>query len=223
MGISLAWNENFPEGYGHTSIAFMKRCPGFEDAKNGDIDAAQFVVSRCVKQSRIDDIREQYPDALLLPVLGQNQLPLALALAIGLPIWNNVRLIHMVSRKLLSAIERFIHKPVFTGYIKRDTEYILIDDVITQGGTIAALRRFVIRGGGNVVAVVALAYAIGSHAVAPIREYVIRLMVKFGLALHFLLRMLGVAVSVWWLTNSQIRYLLRFSSVRNIKKKLAIT
>jgi phosphoribosylpyrophosphate synthetase len=221
MGVSLSWGENFPKGYGHTSIAYLKRQPGFEDAKNGDINAAHLVVSQCVKHDRIKMLRERYPHAILLPVLSRNKLPLALAQAIGLPIWTEVRLVHTVHRKFLSAIQRLLHKPVFAGSVQSGTEYILVDDVITSGGTISELRRFVLRQGGVVVAVVALAFAIGSTAVAPMKRYFVRLMVKFGMTLPSLLKMYGVVISVWCLTNSQVKYLLRFSSVGNIAKKLA--
>ena len=120
MGTSLAWEKDFPRGYGHTSIAYLKRCPGYEDAKNGNMNAANFVVSQCVKQSRINDLRNKHPNAVLIPVLNKN-----------------------------------------------------------------------------------------------------RLMVKFGMTLAGLLRVYGVAVSVWYLTNSQVIYLLRFASVGNIERKLA--
>jgi len=217
---SLDWERGFPKGYGHTSISFLKHCLCYEAAKNGDLDAARFVVSRCVKQDRLCELRENYPDAVLLPVLSRNQLPLALALAIGLPIWIHVYLLQTVSRKLLSAAQRLLHIPIFIGYVQKDMKYILVDDVITQGGTIAALRRFVKTQGGTVVAVVALAYAIGSHAVAPMKRIAVRLMLKFGMALILFLRMLGIAVSVQGLTNSQAKYLLRFASLDNIEKKL---
>lgn len=221
MDMSPAWEEDFPKGYGHTSIAFLRRCVGYEEAKHGNLEAAHFVVSRCVKQDRLCDLRKKHPRAVLLPVLGENRLPLALAQAIGLPIWTDVYLIQTISRKLLCAIERLLHKPIFAGTIQENLEYILVDDVITQGGTISALRRFVIAAGGIVVAVAALAYAIGSHAVAPMRYHVVRLMVKFGMALLCLLKTLGIAVSAQGLTNSQAKYLLRFSSVRNILKRMA--
>jgi hypothetical protein len=93
-------------------------------------------------------------------------------------------------------------------------------DVVCQGGTVAALRRFVVNHGGVVVAVVALAFAIGSTAVAPARRFWLRLMVKFGMTLTSLLQFYGIAVSILHLTNSQIRYLLRFASVGNIERKL---
>ena len=90
MRVSFAWDIHFPKGYGHTSIAFLKRCYGFYKAKNGDFISALNVVSKCIKQDRLRKLREQYPNAVLIPVLGQNQLPLALAYEIGLPLWFNV-------------------------------------------------------------------------------------------------------------------------------------
>lgn len=221
MSISLDWDRNFPKGYGHTSIAFLKRCYGFYQAKNGDFESAQDVVSKCIKQNRLLELRKQYPNAVLIPVLGQNQLPLALAYEIGLPIWFNVYFIYIVSRKLLCAIQRLLHKTIFTGYIEKNTEYILFDDIITQGGTILALRNFVISMGGIVVAVVALAYAIGSQNIAPLKKYTIMLFLKFGNRLVQLLKICGIAVSFQELTNSQVKYLNRFVSFENIIIKIA--
>lgn len=173
MNPSLAWEERFPKGYGHTSISYLKRRPGFEDAKKGDLDAARFVVLSCVKQERI------------------------------------------------CAFQRLLQNPIFTGFIQRDTAYILVDDVITQGGTIAALRKFVIAQGGKVVAVVALAYAIGSHTIAPKRWNIVMLLVKFGTRLLLFLQILGIAATFEELTNMQAKYLLRFASVQNMVKKMA--
>jgi hypothetical protein len=184
------------------------------------MNAARFVVGQCVKQNRLQELRMKYPDAVLIPVLGANKIPLALAQEIGLPIWLHVRLIHTVSRKVLNAIQRLLHKPLFAGFVKRGDAYILVDDVVTQGGTISALREFVMVHGGRVVAVVALAFAIGSHAVAPMKGYVVRLFVKFGSLLERLLQMLGVTAAFRGLTNAQARYLLRFASVRNIIKRI---
>ena len=201
MRISLSWDNNFPKGYGHTSIAFLKRCYGFYEAKNGDFISAMNVVSRCIKQDRLRELRKQYPNAMLIPVLGQNQLPLALAYEIGMPVWGNVYLLYAVSRKFLSAINRLLHKPIFTGFIRKDTDYILIDDIITQGGTILALRNFVIIQGGNVVVVVALAYAFGSHDIAPLKKYTIKLFLKFGSRLIQLLKIYSIAISFQELTK----------------------
>jgi hypothetical protein len=193
---------------------------GYEDAKNGDMDAVHFVVSRCAKLDRICKLRKRYPDAVLLSVLGTNPLPPAFVQAIGLPIWKKVYLLHTVPRKMLNGIMRLLHKSVFAGYIQADLEYILVDDVIMQDSTTAALRRYVTAGGGKVVAVVALTYAIGSHAIAPLKRYCTHLMIKFELELMRLLRQLGIAASADGLTNSQAKHLLRFASIGNILKRI---
>jgi len=217
---SFGWEENFPKGYGHTSIAYLKRCLGFVYAKNGDMNAAIYIVERCVKVNRINDLEEKYPDSILLPVInGRNVLPLALAQKINLPVWENVFLVSTVPRKNLLAIQRLLHKPVFIGYIQKGLDYIIVDDIVTQGGTISALREFVIARGGRVVAVVALAFSIGSHYIAPTKEILIRLFLKFGNVLYKL-ELEGFIGSFAELTYSQIRYLIKFSSVQNIYSKI---
>jgi hypothetical protein len=219
----MRWDINFPKGYGHTSIAFLKRCCGFQEAKNGDLHWAEYVVSKCIKKNRVQELRKQYPNAVLIPILGQNQLPLALAYEIGLPVWVNVFLLCGISRKDLCAIHRLLHKSVFFGYIKKNTEYILVDDIVTQGGTILALRNFIMIQGGDVVAVVALAYAVGSQYIAPLKKNIVKLFLKFGSRLIHFLKKYGIAVCFRELTNSQVKYLNRFKSFENIVKKIAAT
>jgi hypothetical protein len=220
MGISFSWDEGFPKGYAHTSIGFLKRCPGFWEAKQGDIDAALYVVDTCVKQNRINLLRERYCNAILIPVLGRNQLPLALAWAIGLEIWYGVYLMDDNLRKSFNAMQRLLHKPVFAGRIHKDKDYILVDDVVVQGGTVAALREYIIVNGGRVVAVVALAYSIGSYDIAPLEAYLLKLKVNFGQSLILLLQIHRIAFSFHELTNSQVKYLLRFTSIENVERKI---
>ena len=218
----FAWDEDFPRGYGHTSIAYLKRCFGYNDAKGGDIDAAHAVVTQCVKPKRIDQFREEFADAFVLPVNSRNALPKALANTIGLKLWDKVSRCDTVQRKKLPAIQRLAHKPVFTGYVEKNMKYVITDDIIAQGGTVAELRRYVISNGGKVVAVMALAYAIGSHDIAPTSDKYIRLFSKFETSV-FWLQEVGLITSYEELTNSQARYLLRFSSAKNIQQKLIQT
>ena len=217
--VSLVWGENFPKGYGHTSLAYLRRCAGFECAKNGDFFAAHSVVEQCVKADRISTLIENHPNSILVPVLGRNALPLALAQKIGLPIWENIHLLSTAPRKNMLAIQRLLHKPIFIGDVQKDKEYIIVDDIITQGGTVAALRDYILEKGGKVVAVVALAFAVGSHKIAPTNDIVYYLFFKFGYSIC-LLQMIGIVNSFEELTYSQIRYLLKFSSVHNVHRKM---
>jgi hypothetical protein len=219
FGVSLVWGNNFPKGFGHTSIAYLKKCPDFERAKNGDLTAAFRVVQRCVKPSRIIEMIEKFPDSVLLPVLGRNALPLAFAETIGLPVWKKVIPISTLPRKKMMAIQRLLHKPVFAGSIQEGKEYIIVDDIITQGGTIAALREFVLARGGKVVAVTALAFSIGSHHIAPTINILHYLFFKFGYTIY-LLQIIGIFRFFNEMTHSQVKYLLKFSSVYNIFRKI---
>ena len=193
---SIIWDYNFPKGYGHTSIAFLRRQPDYELAKNGNIKAAKAVVDRCIKRERIEELCMKYPKAILIPVITENKLPQALCEAIGLPLWDGVQSTHIVKRKTLTAAERLLHKPIFKGSVIPGLSYILVDDVVTQGGTISALREFVIRQGGNVVAVVALAFAIGSHDIAPLKVHKVMAKVKHSFLIDYLLRKYKIANSV---------------------------
>jgi len=217
--ITYEWDKDFPKGYGHTSVAYLKRCFGYEEAKQGNMDAAHDVVKKCVKQNRIKEFCNEFSDALALPVNSQNAIPKALAKEIGLKMWDKVLRTDTVKRKKLSAIQRLQHKPVFTGHIEKDAKYVIVDDVISQGGTIASLRRYVLSHGGKVAAVMALAYSIGSYDIAPTSDKYIRLFSKFEMSVFWLQEM-GIIRSYGELTNSQARYLLRFASARNIHKNI---
>jgi len=216
-----AWNKNFPPLYGHTSIAYLKRCPGFNDAKQGDMRAALLVTGVSVKLQRIQELREKYPSAVLLPVMSNNKLPEALARTIGLKVCTGVREVQTLTRKNLSAMERLIHKPRFRGTVCKGESYIIVDDIVTQGGTVSALRQFILSKGGFVVAVVALAYSAGSGVIVPNTDRIHQLVEKFGYSrIVETLRSYHIANDLQEMTNSQISYLLRFKTMERIIKKI---
>ncbi|MCK1393681.1 phosphoribosyltransferase [Bradyrhizobium sp. 1] len=66
-----------------------------------------------------------------------------------------------VGRTKLKDFPRFLCQPCFDGAVRQNAAYILVDDVVTTGGTLAALRSHIIRGGGSVVAVTTLAHGSG--------------------------------------------------------------
>jgi phosphoribosylpyrophosphate synthetase len=218
---NLFWDENFPPLYNHTSIAFLKRCPGFYDAKKGNMRAALFVAGISVKTARINELRKKYPAAVLLPVIGKNKLPEALARIIGLKIYRGISKTHTLTRKKLTAMERLLHKPQFRGKILKGENYIIVDDIVTQGGTVSALRRFVLSKGGFVVAVAALAHSAGSGVIAPDLNNIHRLIEKFEYTCMIkILRSHRIADTIWEMTNSQIKYLSKFKTPERLVKKI---
>ena len=222
--IPFEWEKSFPSICAHTSISFLKQCSDFHSAKHGDLNAAKGIVDRCVKLNQLAELRNCYPNAELLPVLTKNKLPIALAEAIGLKVSMNVSKINSGQRKHMGAMMRLLNPPVFTGEVRREVNYIIVDDIITQGGTVASLRKHILMGGGNVVAVTALAYAFGAERLSPKEENICMLENKFGRKkINEILKKYFIAKSVYELTNGQISYLLRFKGIDNIIKKISTT
>jgi len=73
-----------------------------------------------------------------------------------------------VGRTKLNRWLRFLCQPSFNGSVDRDRPYILLDDVVTTGGTLAALRSHIVRSGGRVIAVSALAHSSGQPFEFPV-------------------------------------------------------
>jgi len=209
---------------GYTSIAYLKRCPEYMNAKkNGDIKAAGKIIEMCADEQQINLIRQKYSDAILIPIITKNNaFPVAFADYIGLAVCMSVRCIQLKSRKDLSAIERLLYKPYFYGYIAPNKSYILVDDVMTQGGTFASLIKFTIKAGAYVCAVIVLAYARWSKKLTSAYKNSIILTAHFGEEILDLLKNFNIHdEDINFFTHSEISYLLKFSSVTNIRKKLA--
>jgi hypoxanthine-guanine phosphoribosyltransferase len=207
---------------GYTTLRFLKKCDGYHAAKeHGDRTAAENVIRKCVDVSQLQSIKANYPDAFLLPVLKKNNaLPLGLCANIGLPICLTVSCASPYKRKNMPAIQRILYKPVFFGEIIPERKYILVDDVITQGGTMSSLIQFVSQRRGNIPAILSLTYAKGSKKIAPTKETLSNLKQRFGNPLSEFFEELGMgSEAVEQLTHSEIRYLMKFSSIENIRKK----
>jgi hypothetical protein len=66
-----------------------------------------------------------------------------------------------VGRTKLTRIERFLWQPCFAGEVRPEAAYILVDDVMTTGGTLAALRSHIISNKGTVAGITTLAHGSG--------------------------------------------------------------
>ena len=207
---------------GYTSLRFLKNCDGYIAAKeHGDTKAAKDVIKKCVDADKLQLIRTNYPDAFLLPVLKKNNaLPLSLCVNIGLPVCLSVSCSSTHTRKNMPAIQRILCKPMFFGEIIPERKYILVDDVITQGGTMSSLIQFVSQRRGIILAILSLTYAKGSRRIAPTKENLNNLKERFGNRLSEFFDECGIgSEAVDQLTNSEILYLMKFSNVENIRKK----
>lgn len=80
-----------------------------------------------------------------------------LAKHIGGELDDEIVQIARVGRSKLTTFLRFLCQPSFAGEVSKGRPYILVDDVVTTGGTFAALYSFIAGCGGTVIATTALA------------------------------------------------------------------
>lgn len=198
----------------HTTIAYLKRHPAYLGAKNGNLLAARQLVADCVKPERLDAFRRRYHDATLLPLRSGNMLPLALAMELDMPICDSL-FVGSGNRKEMNAMQRLLHTPRFFGQVAPG-KYLLVDDVLTTGGTLKALGNHLMHCGGVAVAAMVLAFAAGSRIFLPETETLFALYQKFGSDLPHILHFLALPPNPDALTNAQISYLLRFSSAKQL-------
>ena len=156
------WGD-FPSIIRNGDLGTLQQEPEYQAAKNGDSAAALALVNRLLTNETVSKIKATIGDRrpLLVPVLavesaGNNKIPLAMAevLAERLGLETEIGILQRekIGRTNSGADHRLAFNPTFTGAVKQGQEYLILDDTLTMGGTIAALRGFIENRGGKVIA-----------------------------------------------------------------------
>ena len=151
--IRFSWAKDFPPVTINTSVAAMRAHPDYQAAKNqANREAARSLVVDLAKTDRLLAVAEKHPSAIIVPVHaeeagGKNQIPSALAdymgAATGLDVDTKIVQSSLSSRTAISdRWQRLVNRPAFDGPVTAGREYILTDDVVTQGGTLASLKTY---------------------------------------------------------------------------------
>lgn len=173
--------KDFPEVVRNGDLGDLKKQPEYVDAKAGDEKAAFAMARRLVCSDFVKALQRMasgYANPVLLPVLarestGNNKIPIAFALVVseytGWGLEENVYQTDRAFRTNAGADHRLAIHPAFGGDLMDDVDYIILDDTLTMGGTLADLRGFVMEHGGRVIgAAVAVAHPGAVHvAVKP--------------------------------------------------------
>lgn len=176
--------EGLPEG-AQTVIASLdshfplRQHEGYVAGKTkGDMDAAMRAVRAIVQAEQLREAKERFgSDVTYLAATapeagGDNVLPHALAEyyadATGArAVTNTILQVNRAHHTGASKLERLVSRPLFEGPVEEGARYVLVDDVVTRGGTMAELADHIRASGGEVVGMVALAKSGGSANLAP--------------------------------------------------------
>jgi hypothetical protein len=152
----------------HTDLRARDGHPSYAAAKSGDAEAA-FVLARDLLSSdgiaRIQALVRDQP-ILLLPMVaeeltGFNAIPDAMAQVLGrrlgFPVVaGEIVQTNRVGHTRAPAFQRLVTPPTFDGSMETGANYLLVDDHVGLGGTLANLRGHVESRGGHVIAITTL-------------------------------------------------------------------
>ena len=230
-----AWRRNFPDAVLLADERRTKRHPDYPAAKAGDESAAARLVDSLVDGVGLAAVRTLVATARKAdyPILvcahayereGVNAIPSALAELLSqrlrVPFSTTVVQSNVVAHTGADGYGRMARQARFEGDIEKGREYIMVDDFLGQGGTMANLRGWVEKQGGRVVGAVGLTGKPYSAKLNPTKEQ-----------LHELRQKHGPDFENWWrerfghafncLTQSEARYLARSPDVDTIRDRLA--
>jgi len=161
QAIRFPWNR-LPAVFIHGPESFVKTHHAYAAAKAGDTWAAMELVADAVSLRVLEQLWKRFDGQA--PVLvsarakeasGVNAIPEATARTISAVLkWPWERRIiqaNKVSHAGASGYERLQHQVIFSGHVLIGLNYLLVDDLIGQGGTLANLRGHILAQKGCVI------------------------------------------------------------------------
>ena len=214
----------------HASESAVKSHPRYRAAKAGDIAAADllaavFANKHCIEPISLLAVGRQVELVAVhaLETEGVNEIPAALAklLSAELGFRTNETIVqtNTVGHTGASGFHRLANQALFAGHVDRSMSYLIVDDFIGQGGTLANLIGFMRNHDAEVIGATVLTGKPYSAKLAPERSAIETLRSKHGRELE-----------KWWceefgfgfdcLTRSEARYLEKSPDAHTIRDRL---
>lgn len=226
------WQAGFPEVVLHTTLRIRDRHPDFPAAKAGDLDAALTLAAELLSADSVTGLQAIVGDggAILLPVTafeaeGHNAIPDAMAQLLSERLHWPVSLGDIVQSNRVGhtrapAFNRLVTPASFEGPVVAGANYVLVDDHVGLGGTLANLKGHVEHSGGSVVAMTTLTESRDARRIALRADLLNVLRQQHGDGLEHLWQE-QVGHGLDRLTNIEGEVLRRELSVDAIRDRLA--
>lgn len=225
----VTWSDEFPDVRIFIPESDLKSHVDYPAAKTGDAEAAGRLVEELVTDDAINELRRVLPaHAVLVSVhaveaAGVNAIPEALvnllALHLDLQVDASVVQTNVVNHTGADGFSRLARQALFSGEVQTGASYVIVDDFIGQGGTMANLRGYLHDQGARVVAALALTGKPHSAKINLSPQRLGSLRSKHG------------QLEDWWrdsfgfgfdaLTESEARYLERTADADTIRDRIA--
>ena len=161
-----AWG-NFPDVLIHASESAVKQHPAYKAAKAGDGNAAIALVSDTMSAAQIQKLAvvlEGHSPTLVSAHAYErgavNAIPEIFAdllhKVLNWPVDNDIYQANVVFHTGADGFARLARQARFAGFVKHGVEYVLVDDFVGMGGTLANMKGYIESNGGKVLAAVSL-------------------------------------------------------------------
>jgi hypothetical protein len=162
------WQPGFPDVVIHTSLRQRDAHPCYAAAKSGDADAALSLAGDLLNDAAIERLGALLDgrQAILLPVVadettGFNAIPDAMAQLLSyrldqIAAVGGIVQTNKVGHTRAPAFQRLVTPAEFAGPVELDGQYLLVDDHVGIGGTLANLKGFLETHGAEVIGVTTL-------------------------------------------------------------------
>jgi hypothetical protein len=222
------WSSEFPAIAVHTAVRIRDAHPDYNPAKSGDVDASERLVAALANPLAIESFRLSIGNSLpfLTPVRalersGLNEIPDALSWLLSdrlnLEVHQGIVQINQVNHTRAGGAERFLRPALFDGPVIAGKSYVIVDDHVGLGGTVANLKGFIELRGGSVLAVAALTVSRNSDTIALQEETLQKLRFRHG------------ELEDWWsgrfgygfdcLTEPEAGFLYRIPDARSLRDR----
>jgi hypothetical protein len=156
------WQPDFPDAVVLHRADEVQSHPDYAAAKAGDTAAAGRLVRDVVTEADLAKLEKLVGDTTDLVVAvhaeeqsGRNKIPLAYAALIesklGIEVDPKIMQAKKVNRGGADGLARLIKTVPFDGPVEAGKRYLIVDDTLTQGGTLASLKGYIEENGGIVV------------------------------------------------------------------------
>ena len=228
------WAEDFPAVAIHTTVHRRDAHPGYAAAKAGDAEAAWVLAGDLLSATAVSELRSALnhlgSDPILLPITalettGFNAIPDAMARILARRLgWSlssgDIVQSNRVGHTRAKAFNRLVTPATFVGPVESGGRYVLVDDHVGLGGTLANLKGHIETHGCRVVAMTTLTESRDGRQIALRHETLDMLRKRHGERLETLWRdQLGHGLDC--LTNVEGGILCRELSVDAIRDRMA--
>ena len=221
---------DFPDVVLHAPELATKGHAEYQAGKGGDLRAADVLTTQLISPVAVEQISALLAGQPieLVPIhalesAGVNEIPAALATELssrlGMPVNRSIVQLNSVGHTGADGFRRLANQALFSGSVTPGQRYLVVDDFVGQGGTLANLIGFIHSQGGEVLGATVLTGKPYSAKLAPDLAQIQALRTKHGPELE-----------KWWqqsvgfgfecLTRSEARYLDKTPDAHTIRDRL---